>query len=82
MNDDKEKYEKMMTTLGIVLKDDDKALTGRLLMKYIMQNLVLAIRKRKNIKEENADYKKFADENQEAQRKRGRVKERHNLEED
>eukprot|EP00972_Heterocapsa_arctica_P098988 14607641-Heterocapsa_arctica.AAC.1 len=79
MNNDREEYEKMMITLSIVLKDDDKALTGKLLMKYTTQNLVLAIRKRKNIKEENADYKEFADEKQEAQRKRGRVKERHNL---
>eukprot|EP00972_Heterocapsa_arctica_P022963 3377840-Heterocapsa_arctica.AAC.1 len=30
-------------------------------------------------KEENADYKEFADEKQEAQRKGGRVEERHNL---
>jgi len=37
MNDDKEKYEKMMTTLGIVLKGDDKALTGKPLMKRTMQ---------------------------------------------
>merc|ERR1719379_2207618 len=37
MNDDKEKYEKMMTTLGIVLKGDDKQLTGKPLMKRTMQ---------------------------------------------
>merc|ERR1719337_600709 len=37
MNDDKEKYEKMMTTLGVVLKGDDKALTGKPLMKRTMQ---------------------------------------------
>merc|ERR1719409_517184 len=37
MNDDKAKYEKMMTTLGVVLKGDDKALTGKPLMKRAMQ---------------------------------------------
>mmetsp|Transcript_35990 Transcript_35990/g.77720 ORF Transcript_35990/g.77720 Transcript_35990/m.77720 type:complete len:839 (-) Transcript_35990:63-2579(-) len=37
MNDDKEKYEKMMGTLGIVLKGDEKALTGKPLMKRTMQ---------------------------------------------
>merc|ERR1712153_219351 len=37
MNDDKEKYEKMMTTLGIVLKGDDRALTSKPLMKRTMQ---------------------------------------------
>merc|ERR1719428_1331540 len=37
MNDDKEKYEKMMTTLGVTLKGDDKALTGKPLMKRTMQ---------------------------------------------
>merc|ERR1719386_298815 len=37
MNDDKEKYEKMMTTLGIVLKGDDRNLTGKPLMKRTMQ---------------------------------------------
>merc|ERR1712054_642637 len=37
MNDDKTKYEKMMTTLGITLKGDDKALTGKPLMKRTMQ---------------------------------------------
>merc|ERR1712013_808282 len=37
MNDDKGKYEKMMTTLGIVLKGDEKALTGKPLMKRAMQ---------------------------------------------
>merc|ERR1719353_2271844 len=35
MNDDKAKYEKMMTTLGITLKGDDRALTARPLMKYV-----------------------------------------------
>merc|ERR1712061_34921 len=37
MVDDKEKYEKMMGTLGIVLKGDDKNLTGKPLMKRTMQ---------------------------------------------
>merc|ERR1711937_222900 len=37
MNDDKAKYEKMMTTLGIVLKGDEKQLTGKPLMKRTMQ---------------------------------------------
>jgi len=37
MDDQKEKYEKMMTTLGITLKGDDKALTGKPLMKRTMQ---------------------------------------------
>merc|ERR1712217_277940 len=37
MNDDKPKYEKMMTTLGITLKGDDKNLTGKPLMKRSMQ---------------------------------------------
>jgi len=37
INDDKEKYEKMMGTLGIVLKGDEKALTGKALMKRAMQ---------------------------------------------
>jgi len=37
LNDEKEKYEKMMTTLGIVLKGDDKQLTGKPLMKRAMQ---------------------------------------------
>merc|ERR1711971_965600 len=37
MDDKKEKYEKMMTTLGITLKGDDKALTGKPLMKRTMQ---------------------------------------------
>merc|ERR1712137_1203917 len=37
MNDDKEKYEKMMGTLGIVLKGDEKSLTGKPLMKRCMQ---------------------------------------------
>merc|ERR1719345_737983 len=33
MNADKEKYGKMMTTLGIVLKGDDRSLEGKPLMK-------------------------------------------------
>merc|ERR1719443_1769779 len=37
MNDDKAKYEKMMGTLGIVIKGDDKQLTGKPLMKRTMQ---------------------------------------------
>lgn len=37
MDDQKEKYEKMMTTLGIVLKGDDKNLTSKPLMKRTMQ---------------------------------------------
>merc|ERR1719333_444655 len=37
MNEEKEKYEKMMTTLGITLKGDDKQLTGKPLMKRAMQ---------------------------------------------
>merc|ERR1711981_656965 len=37
MNEDKAKYEKMMTTLGIVLKGDEKSLTGKPLMKRTMQ---------------------------------------------
>merc|ERR1712072_845743 len=37
MNDDKEKYSKMMTTLGIVLKGDDRSLTWEPLMKRTMQ---------------------------------------------
>merc|ERR1712061_114218 len=37
MNDDKAKYEKMMTTLGIVLKGDEKNLLGKPLMKRTMQ---------------------------------------------
>merc|ERR1712166_726303 len=37
MVDDKAKYEKMMTTLGIVLKGDEKALQGKPLMKRAMQ---------------------------------------------
>jgi len=37
MNDDKAKYEKMMTTLGVQLKGDDKLLTGKPLMKRTMQ---------------------------------------------
>merc|ERR1712160_1914 len=37
MDDQKEKYEKMMVTLGIVLKGDEKALQGKPLMKRAMQ---------------------------------------------
>jgi len=37
MEDKKDKYEKMMTTLGIVLKGDEKQLTGKPLMKRTMQ---------------------------------------------
>jgi len=37
MKDDKVKYEKMMDTLGIVLKGDEKSLTGKPLMKRAMQ---------------------------------------------
>merc|ERR1712036_178983 len=37
MNDDKTKYQKMMTTLGIELKGDDRQLTGKPLMKRTMQ---------------------------------------------
>jgi len=37
MDDQKDKYEKMMGTLGIVLKGDDKNLTGKPLMKRTMQ---------------------------------------------
>jgi len=37
MDDHKEKYEKMMTTLGITLKGDDRSLTGKPLMKRTMQ---------------------------------------------
>merc|ERR1712151_461404 len=37
MDEQKEKYEKMMGTLGIVLKGDEKQLTGKPLMKRTMQ---------------------------------------------
>merc|ERR1719450_683545 len=37
MNENKEKYEKMMTTLGIVLKGEERQLTGKPLMKRTMQ---------------------------------------------
>jgi len=37
IEDQKEKYEKMMQTLGITLKGDDKNLTGKPLMKRTMQ---------------------------------------------
>merc|ERR1719163_1146743 len=37
MDDQKEKYTKMMTSLGITLKGDEKSLTGKPLMKRCMQ---------------------------------------------
>merc|ERR1712226_255196 len=37
MDEQKEKYEKMMTTLGITLKGDEKSLQGKPLMKRAMQ---------------------------------------------
>merc|ERR1719271_2221998 len=37
MDDNKDKYEKMMTSLNIVIKGDDKSLTGKPLMKRAMQ---------------------------------------------
>jgi elongation factor 2 len=37
VNHDKPKYEKMMTTLGVTLKGDDRQLTGKPLMKRTMQ---------------------------------------------
>lgn len=37
MNDDKEKYQKMFTNIGIELKGDDKSLTGKHLLKKVMQ---------------------------------------------
>merc|ERR1712203_534495 len=37
MEDQKEKYTKMMTSLGITLKGDEKSLTGKPLMKRCMQ---------------------------------------------
>jgi elongation factor 2 len=37
MNDDTAKYQKMMETLGIVMKGDEKSLTGKPLMKRAMQ---------------------------------------------
>jgi elongation factor 2 len=37
LNEDKEKYQKMMVTLGIVLKGDEKNLVGKPLMKRTMQ---------------------------------------------
>jgi len=37
INDDKPKYEKMMTTLGVQLKGEDKTLTGKPLLKRVMQ---------------------------------------------
>merc|ERR1712241_1239197 len=37
MDDQKEKYTKMMGTLGIVLKGDEKSLSGKPLMKRAMQ---------------------------------------------
>jgi len=37
MDENKDKYEKMMQTLGITLKGDDRSLTGKPLMKRTMQ---------------------------------------------
>ncbi|SJK86681.1 elongation factor EF-2 [Babesia microti strain RI] len=37
MNDDKEKYGKMLTTIGVELKGDDKELTSKALLKRVMQ---------------------------------------------
>merc|ERR1719398_77008 len=37
MDDDKDKYTKMMESLGITLKGDEKSLTGKPLMKRCMQ---------------------------------------------
>jgi elongation factor 2 len=37
MNDKKEKYEKMLTALGIVLKTEERELTGKTLLKRCMQ---------------------------------------------
>lgn len=37
MNDQKDKYEKMFSTLGIELKGDDKDLSGKALLKRVMQ---------------------------------------------
>lgn len=37
MNDDKAKYEKMLQACGVELKGDDKALTGKPLLKRVMQ---------------------------------------------
>merc|ERR1712060_263227 len=42
MDEQKDKYEKMMGTLGIVLKGDDKNLIGKPLMKRTMQILINA----------------------------------------
>eukprot|EP00435_Cladocopium_sp_Y103_P066293 s143_g28.t1 len=42
MDKDSEKYEKMMERLGIVLKGEDKNLTGKALMKHVMQNWINA----------------------------------------
>ena len=36
MYDDKDKYTKMMGTLGVVLEDDDKALVRKPMMKRTM----------------------------------------------
>lgn len=37
INDDKVKFEKMLTTIGVTLKGEDKALTGKALLKRVMQ---------------------------------------------
>lgn len=37
MNDDKVKYQKMLTACGVELKGDDKSLTGKPLLKRVMQ---------------------------------------------
>ena len=37
INDKKDKSEKMMSSLGIVLKTEEKELTGKALMKRVMQ---------------------------------------------
>ncbi|CAK9019490.1 Elongation factor 2 (EF-2) [Durusdinium trenchii] len=39
---DSERYEKMMERLGIVLKGEEKTLTGKQLMKHVMQNWINA----------------------------------------
>merc|ERR1711990_231938 len=42
MNDDKAKYEKMMTTLGITLKGDEKDMQGKPLLKSVMRKFLPA----------------------------------------
>merc|ERR1711990_475847 len=42
MNDDKAKYEKMMGTLGIVLKGDEKDMQGKPLLKSVMRKFLPA----------------------------------------